>query len=102
MLKQIHIVITILFLAVCTHLQAQTISGVTAQQNGNAIDVSYLFDYPEKYFSGTTLFVSGDNGKTWEGPLENVEFDNTKSESSGIETIQWQDPQKALAIGDQL
>ncbi|NCD00028.1 MAG: hypothetical protein EOL95_10060, partial [Bacteroidia bacterium] len=100
--KQQQILFAFLFLGFCTYLQAQTISGVTAQQNGNAIDVSYLFDYPEKYLSGTTLFVSGDNGKTWEGPLKNVEFDNTKSESSGIETIQWQDPQKALAIGDQL
>jgi len=67
--------------------RAQTVSNVTAEQQGNALVVHYNLstDSPCE----VSLFVSLNGGKTWTGPLLRVSGDVGKDINNGSRTIRW-------------
>jgi formylglycine-generating enzyme required for sulfatase activity len=72
----------------CLSLQAQTVSNVSASQQGNELLVSYSLkaDTPCE----VSLYVSLNAGKTWTGPLLHVSGDVGKNISAGSKVIRWQ------------
>jgi formylglycine-generating enzyme required for sulfatase activity len=72
----------------CLSLNAQTVSNVSATQQGNELLVSYSLttDNPCE----VSLFVSLNGGKSWTGPLMYVSGDVGKNISAGSKAIRWQ------------
>jgi formylglycine-generating enzyme required for sulfatase activity len=68
-------------------LSAQTVSNVTAEQQGNALVVHYNLTTESP--CEVSLFVSLTDGKTWTGPLLRVSDDVGKDINSGSRTIRW-------------
>jgi formylglycine-generating enzyme required for sulfatase activity len=68
--------------------RAQTVSNVTAEQQGNALVIHYNLstDSPCE----VSLFVSLNGGKTWTGPLLRVSGDVGKDISGGSRTMRWE------------
>ncbi len=69
-------------------ISAQTVSKVTAEQQGNAMVVHY--DLTTDSPCEVSLFVSLNGGKTWTGPLLRVSGDVGKDISGGSHTIRWE------------
>ncbi len=68
-------------------LSAQTVSNVTAEQQGNALMVHYNLTTESP--CEVSLFVSQNSGKTWR-PLLRVSGDVGKDISGGSRTIRWE------------
>jgi formylglycine-generating enzyme required for sulfatase activity len=71
-----------------TRIQAQTVSAVTAAQQGNELVISYALS--SEVPCDVSLFVSLNEGKTWTGPLVHVSGDVGKNVSAGNRSIRWQ------------
>ena len=68
--------------------RAQTVTNVTAEQQGNALMVHYNLTTESP--CEVSLFVSLSGGKAWTGPLLNVSGDVGKGVSAGVNTIYWE------------
>jgi formylglycine-generating enzyme required for sulfatase activity len=86
MLVRFFLVISVFL--VCDSLQAQTVSAVTAAQQGNELVISYTLS--SELPCDVSLFVSLNEGKTWTGPLVHVSGDVGKNVSAGNRSIRWQ------------
>jgi len=73
---------------VCDSILAQTVSAVTAAQQGNELVISYSLS--SEVPCDVSLFVSLNEGKTWVGPLVHVSGDVGKNVSAGNRSIRWQ------------
>ena len=81
-----HILLILLFFqAITTH--AQKVSNVTFRQEQSSIIISY--DLETKKPCKISLFVSTDDGKTWQGPLKKVTGDVGAKIASGNHSITW-------------
>jgi tetratricopeptide (TPR) repeat protein len=80
-----HILFILLFQAITTH--AQKVSNVSFRQEQSNIIVSY--DLETKTTCKISLFVSIDDGKTWQGPLKKVTGDVGAKIASGNHSIIW-------------
>jgi formylglycine-generating enzyme required for sulfatase activity len=80
----------------CACTQAQTVSAVTAAQQGNELVISYSLS--SEVPCEVALFVSLNGGKTWTGPLVHVSGDVGEKVTSGNKSIRW----KVLEEQDQL
>lgn len=69
-------------------LGAQTVTNVTAEQQGNTVLIHYNLttDTPCE----VSLFISMNGGKSWTGPLLQASGDIGKNISSGSLTIRWE------------
>jgi hypothetical protein len=72
-------------LGITTH--AQKVSNVTFRQEQSTIVISY--DLETKTPCKISLFVSTDDGKTWQGPLKKVSGDAGNKIVSGNHSITW-------------
>jgi formylglycine-generating enzyme required for sulfatase activity len=72
----------------CASTQAQTVSAVTATQQGNELVISYALS--SEVPCDVSLFVSLNEGKSWTGPLVHVSGDVGKNVSAGNRSIRWQ------------
>jgi uncharacterized protein (TIGR02145 family) len=79
------LLIFLIFLAITSH--AQKVSNVTFRQEQSTIIVSY--DLETKTSCKISLFVSTDDGKTWQGPLKKVSGDAGNKIVSGNHSITW-------------
>ncbi len=68
-------------------INAQKVSNVTFRQEQSTIIVSY--DLETKTPCKISLFVSTDDGKTWQGPLKKVTGDAGAKIASGNHSITW-------------
>jgi uncharacterized protein (TIGR02145 family) len=81
-----HILLILLFFqAITTH--AQKVSNVTFRQEQSSIIISY--DLETKKPCKISLFVSTDDGKTWQGPLKKVTGDAAAKVATGNHSITW-------------
>ncbi len=67
--------------------RAQTVTDVSAEQQGNALVVHYNLTTESP--CDVSLFVSLTDGKTWTGPLLHVSGDAGKDINNGSRTIRW-------------
>jgi formylglycine-generating enzyme required for sulfatase activity len=67
--------------------RAQTVTNVTAEQQGNALSIHYNLASNDP--CEVSLFVSLDGGKTWTGPLLRVSGDVGEDINNGSRTIRW-------------
>jgi uncharacterized protein (TIGR02145 family) len=72
-------------LSITTH--AQNVSNITFRQEQSTIIISY--DLETKTPSKISLFISKDDGKTWQGPLKKVTGDAGNKIVSGNHSITW-------------
>ncbi len=72
-------------LGITTH--AQKVSNITFRQEQSTIIISY--DLETKTTCKISLFVSTDDGKTWQGPLKKVTGDAGAKIASGNHSITW-------------
>jgi uncharacterized protein (TIGR02145 family) len=69
------------------NIYAQKVSNVTFRQEQSKIIISY--DLETKTPCKISLFVSNDDGKTWQGPLKKVTGDAGAKVASGNHSITW-------------
>jgi uncharacterized protein (TIGR02145 family) len=81
-----HILLILLFFQAVT-INAQKVSNITFRQEQSTIIVYY--DLETKTHCKISLFVSTDDGKTWQGPLKKVTGDVGAKIASGNHSITW-------------
>ena len=94
-MKKHHSVLVILLFFFMSGVNAQKIGDVTSEVKDGKVLVHYILD--AKFYNElkVSLYVSRDNGQTFEGPLKAVYGDTGKVRSKGIKTIIW-DPMKEM------
>lgn len=90
------IVFQIIFSVLCLSTQAQEVSNIRAEQQGQDIVVMYSIETVNP--CEVSLLLSQDNGATWSSPLNNVRGDVGKNITAGEKQIIW----KVLEERDQL
>jgi len=89
--------ISLLLFAV--HGQGQSVTNVTAEQQGQDLVVSYALEADGPV--GVNLFVSTDQGKSWQGPLSNCSGDvGGNVAAGGDKRIRWAVLQERELVGD--
>ena len=81
-----HILLILLFFQAVT-INAQKVSNITFRQEQSTIIVYY--DLETKTHCKISLFVSTDDGKTWQGPLKKVTGDAGTKIDTGNHSITW-------------
>ncbi len=86
--RHVSVVLSLVVVLFGLTTRAQTVTNVTAEQQGNALVIHYNLstDSPCE----VSLFVSLTDGKTWTGPLLRVSGDVGKDISGGSRTIRWE------------
>ncbi len=84
----IHIFSAMCFVLFNHLLSAQTVTNISAEQQGNALLVHYNLTTESP--CEVSLFVSLTGGKTWTGPLLRVSGDVGKDISGGSHNIRWE------------
>jgi formylglycine-generating enzyme required for sulfatase activity len=83
---RISIALTLL-LTGCNVLRGQSVTNVSARQEGQEIVLSYQLSTSEP--CSISLYVSKNLGETWEGPLVNCSGDLGEGITSGSKLIRW-------------
>lgn len=99
-MKKYQITLFFLFFLIIKVTEGQNVGNVTFENKENKVLVHYYVD--AKYYNefNIELYVSLDDGKTFEGPLKEVSGDFGKVTSKGRKTIIW-DPMKEMPVVSQ-
>jgi formylglycine-generating enzyme required for sulfatase activity len=79
--------VQIILSVLCLTAQAQKVSNIRAEQQGQEIIVFYFLDTQAP--CQVDLVISIDNGMEWSTPLKNVYGDVGKGITEGVKTIHW-------------